>query len=53
MVSVNIPKNMLDKIGIIYGRDRLIDLDIRNYYNIVWYGLYFIKKQIVIILDFP
>ena len=53
MLSITVLKNMLSKIRSLYGIDRILDLDIREYYNIIKPGSYFMGKQLVIVLKFP
>lgn len=53
MLSLNVLKKMLDRLISIYGRDRIIDLELRDYYNVIKSGSYFVRKQIVIVFRFP
>jgi hypothetical protein len=53
MLSVNVLKIMLNKLILVYGRDQLVDLELRDYYSIIRSGSFYINKQIVIIFRFP
>ncbi|KAL0860124.1 hypothetical protein ABMA27_010431 [Loxostege sticticalis] len=44
---------MLDRLRAIYSREQVITLELRDYYNIIKSGSYFIGKQIVIVFRFP
>lgn len=53
MFSIEVIKDMLAKLSLIYGKDRIIDLELRQYYDLIKPGSYFNKKKIVIVLKFP
>lgn len=53
MLSLNVLRIMLDRLRAIYSREQVITLELRDYYNIIKSGSYFIGKQIVIVFRFP
>lgn len=53
MVSLINLKTMLSKLKLIYSKDEIIDLDLRNYYNILKVGSYYSDRNIVIVIKFP
>lgn len=53
MLDIDVLKSMIDKIKNIYGKDQILNAELREYYNIIKPGSYFIEKQIVIIFKFP
>ncbi|XP_060802778.1 uncharacterized protein LOC106142071 isoform X1 [Amyelois transitella] len=52
-ISLDEIRNILHKLTAIYGRDRIIDLDIREYYELVRLGSYYVGNNIVIVYKFP
>lgn len=53
MISIDILSDMIVKLREIYGRPYVLDLELREYYNIIKPGSYFLDKQLVIIYRFP
>jgi hypothetical protein len=53
MIDINVLRKMIDKLKSIYGKNRILDLDLREYYDIIQPSFYFIEKQIVIVFQFP
>lgn len=53
MLSLNALKSMIDKIRIIYGKDEVIDLAIREYYDVIKLGSYYSANRIVIVYKVP
>lgn len=52
-ISFDTIRSIIDKLSSIYGSDRILDLDIREYYDIVQLGSYYVKNEIVIVFKFP
>lgn len=46
-------KNMLSKLKLIYPKDQILDIELREYYNILKVGSYYSNKQIVIVIKLP
>lgn len=46
-------RNITMKLHDLYGKDRIIDLDIREYYDIIKLGSYYVENSIVIVYKFP
>lgn len=53
MLDINVIKNMIDNLRSIYGVEAILDLELREYYDIIRPSFQYIKKQIVIIFQFP
>lgn len=53
MISIDVLSSMIDKLKSIYGKDSILDLEIREYYNIIQPASYYANKQIVFIFRFP
>lgn len=53
MIDISVLKLMIDKLRNIYNKDQIIDLELREYYDIIEPGCYYTDKQIVIIFKFP
>lgn len=53
MLSLGVLRKMLERLRLIYGKEQVIDLELRDYYNIIKSGSYYVKKQIVIVFRFP
>ncbi|XP_026736568.1 uncharacterized protein LOC113500094 [Trichoplusia ni] len=44
---------MIDNVTNLYGRERVIDLESREYFNIIRIGSYYVGNRIVIVYKFP
>lgn len=44
---------ILNKLINLYGKDKVIDIDIREYYNIIKLGSYYVGNTVVIVYQFP
>lgn len=53
MISIEVLRHMIDRLVKIYGRDKVIDLELREYYDIIKPGYYYSGSQIIIIFKFP
>lgn len=53
MVSLVNLKSMLGKLRLLYSKDEIIEIDPREYYNIIRLGSYYIDKRIVIVIKLP
>lgn len=53
MIDVEVLKSMIDKLRNIYDGDQILNLEVRDYYEIIKPGSFYIEKQIVIIFKFP
>lgn len=53
MIDVGILQIMLDKVKSVYGNDHTLNLELREYFDIIKPGSYYSNKQIVIIFKFP
>lgn len=53
MLSIRVLSSMLDRLKNLYDKEQVLDLELREYYNIIRTGSYFIQKRIVIIFRFP
>lgn len=53
MLSLGVLRKMLDRLRSIYSIDQVIDLELRDYFNIIKSGSYFVRKQIVIVFRLP
>ncbi|XP_028167798.1 uncharacterized protein LOC114364678 [Ostrinia furnacalis] len=53
MIDVDVLNSMISKLKVIYGTDRIINLELRQYYEIIKPGSYYTENQIVFIFQFP
>lgn len=53
MISIDNLNNMINRLREIYGKKYILDLESREYYDIIRPGSYFVDKQLVIIYRFP
>lgn len=53
MLGIDVIRKMVDRLKIIYSKDCILDLEYREYYDIIKPGYYFSDKRIVITLKFP
>lgn len=53
MIDITILSSMINKLKVLYGRDRILDLELREYYDIIEPGSYYTDKQIVLVFQFP
>lgn len=53
MISLGNLRNMIRKLGLLYSKDEIIDIDLREYYNILKLGSYYIDKKIIIVIKVP
>ncbi|CAK1595436.1 unnamed protein product [Parnassius mnemosyne] len=52
-LSVTVIKSMLVRLRQIYDKEHVLNLETREYYDIIKSGYYFTENQIVIVLKFP
>lgn len=53
IVSIEILRKMVDRLKSIYSKEQIIDLELREYYDIIKPGYYFSNNRIVIIFKLP
>lgn len=53
MIDVDILSSMISKLRDIYGKDQVINLELRQYYEVIKPGSYYNDKQLVFIFKFP
>ncbi|XP_022822053.1 uncharacterized protein LOC111354978 [Spodoptera litura] len=53
MLSTEVLGHMIQKLVKIYSRDQIVDLDIREYYDLIKPGYYYSGSQIVIVFKLP
>jgi hypothetical protein len=53
MISINILRNMIEKLITVYGRDHILELELREYYDLIKPGYYYSGEQIVITFKLP
>lgn len=53
MISIDVLSSMIDKLKNIYGKESILNLELRDYYNIIQPASYYADKQIVFIFRFP
>lgn len=53
MLGINTLSSMLKTLRNIYDKDQIIDLDLREYYDIIVPGSYYARNRIVFIFKFP
>lgn len=53
MIDIEILESMVNKLNIIYGREEILDLELREYYDIIKPGSYYFNRQIVFVSKFP
>uniref|UniRef100_A0A2A4JNX4 Envelope fusion protein n=1 Tax=Heliothis virescens TaxID=7102 RepID=A0A2A4JNX4_HELVI len=53
MISTEVLRHMIERLAKIYGRDKILDLELRQYYDIIKPGYYYSGNQIVIIFKIP
>lgn len=53
ILSINSIKDMLNRLEVLYGRNKMINLDIREYYDVIKIGSYYSGNNIVIVYRFP
>ncbi|KAJ8719597.1 hypothetical protein PYW08_011772 [Mythimna loreyi] len=53
MISIEVLRHMIEKLVQLYGRDKILDLELRQYYDIIKPGYYYSGNQIVIIFKVP
>lgn len=46
-------RNMLDKLKNLYSKDEILEIELRDYYDIIKLGYFYINDQIVIVLKVP
>lgn len=52
-LNLDMMRAMISKLNILYSREGVLDLDIREYYDIVKVGSYYTSNKIVIVYKFP
>lgn len=53
ILSINSIKDMLNRLELLYGKNRIINLDVREYYDVIKIGSYYSENNIVIVYRFP
>lgn len=53
MVDIEILESMVKKLRITYAQEQILDLELREYYEIIKPGSYYVDNQIVFIFNFP
>lgn len=53
MIDIDVLRSMIDRLRSLYNQDQILNLELREYYNLIKPGSYFIEKRIVIIYSFP
>lgn len=53
VLSISDLSKLIIKLKELYGPISILDLDIRNYYDIITLGSYFVGRKLVIVLKFP
>lgn len=53
MLSISNLGQIIGRLRNIYGKDEILESDLREYYSIIKPGYYYVDKRIVIILKFP
>lgn len=53
MIDIEVLDSMIKKLRVIYGEGQIIDLELREYYDIIKPGSYYVDKQIVFVFKFP
>lgn len=51
--SLNDVKDMLSKLRILYSSDEILNVEFRNFYEIIKLGYFYLGKQIVIVIKVP
>lgn len=53
MLSIDNLRSMISRLKQIYSNKEVLDIDLRDYYNIIRPGSYFVDKRIVVIFKIP
>lgn len=53
MLDVDVMSNIIRKLKNLYDKDQILDVELRDYYNIIKPGYYYSENQIIIIFGFP
>lgn len=53
MIDIEVLKSMIEKLRSFYNQDEIINLELREYYDLIKPGSYFAEKRIVIVYNFP
>lgn len=53
MIRVDTLKNMLEKLQHLYNKNQLLDMEIREYYDIIETGSFYSGRQVVIVFKMP
>lgn len=53
VIDVEILESMIRKLKTIYTEGQILDLEIRDYYDIIKPGSYYVDKQIIFVFKFP
>ncbi|CAK1588941.1 unnamed protein product [Parnassius mnemosyne] len=53
MIDIDVLGSMLSKLRSIYSSDQILNLELRDYYDVIKPGSYYTEKQIVFIFKFP
>ena len=53
MLSTISFKSMINRLKSLYSKDEILDLELREYYDIIKLGSYYINKQVVIVFKLP
>lgn len=53
MIDIEALQSMINKLKSLYSRDQILNLELREYYDVIKPGSYYIEKRIVIVYSFP
>lgn len=53
MIDIDVLGNIINNLKTIYDKEQILDIDLREYYDIIKPGYFYVEKQIVIIFGFP
>lgn len=53
ILSFAVFKSMLDKLKVLYPKGEILEVDLREYYDLIKVGSYYIDKQVVLVFKVP
>lgn len=53
MIDIDTLGLMINRLKLVYGREQIIDLELREYYDLIKPGSYYSDKQIILVFKFP
>ncbi|CAF4854512.1 unnamed protein product [Pieris macdunnoughi] len=53
LIDLEEVKHILDKLRVLYSKDEILDIDFRNFYEIIKLGYFYLDRQIVIVIKVP